>query len=65
MEIIIKYSNLARFKVYFDQNGLRESYFDMIERAGLGRLCSLCSNYECINTLNIMTDLANILEHAR
>ena len=49
MEVIIKYSNMARFNVYFDQNGLRESYFDMIERAGLGRLCSLCSNYKCAN----------------
>ena len=49
MEVIIKYSNLARFNVYFDQHGLRESYFDMIERAGLGRLCSLCSIHECTN----------------
>ena len=49
METIIKYSNLTRFNVYFDQQGVRESLFDMITRAGLGRLCSLCSNYQCPN----------------
>ena len=44
-----KYSNMARFNVYFDQNGLRESYFDMFKRAGLGHLSTFCSNYRCSN----------------
>ena len=29
METISRYSNLARFNVYFDQQGVRESKFDM------------------------------------
>ena len=49
LETIIRYSNLTRFNVYFDQHGLRESLFDMITRAGLGQLCTLCSNYHCLN----------------
>ena len=49
LETIIRYSNLTRFNVYFDQHGVRESLFDMITRAGLGQLCTLCSNYECPN----------------
>ena len=36
METIIRYSNIVRFNVYFDENGQREPLRAMIERAGLG-----------------------------
>ena len=65
METIIKYSNLARFNVYFDEHGMRESYFNMIERAGLGRLCTLCSNHECANFGHCVQSNHYTAEHRR
>ena len=49
MELIIKYYNASRFNVYFNDQGNREPLHDMLDRAGLGWLCALCSNYKCLN----------------